>query len=263
MYLTQRVVLLCSEWNKLPCIWSGSVLQRGSAKVFQTQQHGQLHPTAQHVWVSQFYMIFLGVVYFFFSSKSADVSWRQSDCCCSHCLFVDGFRKVVHIEHGGLLKPERDDTEFQHVFFIRGQEHLLENIKRKVTNVRTTFIVVIIVIFPFAPILHGNCPCVVIGSGVHSASGGREDVRRGSEQDPEWRSDDEGKTGNNGLQNYHHGTVRTSDKTTSCQIRRREHITPHQIRLDHIKSDWMSYDQIRSHHIRLDLVIRLDHIKSY
>uniref|UniRef100_A0A672Z9Z2 Heat shock factor protein-like n=1 Tax=Sphaeramia orbicularis TaxID=375764 RepID=A0A672Z9Z2_9TELE len=50
-------------------------------------------------------------------------------------LNMYGFRKVVHIEHGGLVKPERDDTEFQHPFFIRGQEHLLENIKRKVTNV--------------------------------------------------------------------------------------------------------------------------------
>ncbi|XP_040909094.1 heat shock factor protein 1 isoform X2 [Toxotes jaculatrix] len=50
-------------------------------------------------------------------------------------LNMYGFRKVVHIEQGGLLKPERDDTEFQHPFFIRGQEQLLENIKRKVTNV--------------------------------------------------------------------------------------------------------------------------------
>lgn len=50
---------------------------------------------------------------------------------------TDGFRKVVHIEQGGLVKPERDDTEFQHPFFVRGQEHLLENIKRKVTNVCT------------------------------------------------------------------------------------------------------------------------------
>lgn len=50
-------------------------------------------------------------------------------------MSLDGFRKVVHIEQGGLVKPERDDTEFQHPFFIRGQEHLLENIKRKVTNV--------------------------------------------------------------------------------------------------------------------------------
>uniref|UniRef100_U3IJ71 Heat shock transcription factor 1 n=1 Tax=Anas platyrhynchos platyrhynchos TaxID=8840 RepID=U3IJ71_ANAPP len=47
----------------------------------------------------------------------------------------NGFRKVVHIEQGGLVKPEKDDTEFQHPYFIRGQEHLLENIKRKVTSV--------------------------------------------------------------------------------------------------------------------------------
>ncbi|XP_072304482.1 heat shock factor protein 1 isoform X2 [Eucyclogobius newberryi] len=50
-------------------------------------------------------------------------------------LNMYGFRKVVHLEQGGLLKPERDDTEFQHPFFLRGQEHLLENIKRKVTAV--------------------------------------------------------------------------------------------------------------------------------
>ncbi|XP_030644663.1 heat shock factor protein 1 isoform X4 [Chanos chanos] len=50
-------------------------------------------------------------------------------------LNMYGFRKVVHIEQGGLVKPEKDDTEFQHPFFIRGQEHLLENIKRKVTTV--------------------------------------------------------------------------------------------------------------------------------
>ncbi|MGH0175571.1 UNVERIFIED_CONTAM: hypothetical protein FKN15_017701, partial [Acipenser sinensis] len=50
-------------------------------------------------------------------------------------LNMYGFRKVVHIEQGGLVKPEKDDTEFQHAYFIRGQELLLENIKRKVTNV--------------------------------------------------------------------------------------------------------------------------------
>ncbi|XP_042321508.1 heat shock factor protein 1 isoform X4 [Sceloporus undulatus] len=50
-------------------------------------------------------------------------------------LNMYGFRKVIHIEQGGLVKPEKDDTEFQHPFFLRGQEHLLENIKRKVTNV--------------------------------------------------------------------------------------------------------------------------------
>ncbi|XP_072269286.1 heat shock factor protein 1 [Pyxicephalus adspersus] len=50
------------------------------------------------------------------------------------CEYLPGFRKVVHIEQGGLLKPEKDDTEFQHPYFIRGHEHLLENIKRKVNN---------------------------------------------------------------------------------------------------------------------------------
>lgn len=53
----------------------------------------------------------------------------------SPCPPTDGFRKVVHIEQGGLVKPERDDTEFQHPCFLRGQEQLLENIKRKVTSV--------------------------------------------------------------------------------------------------------------------------------
>ncbi|XP_055012876.1 heat shock factor protein 1 isoform X1 [Boleophthalmus pectinirostris] len=50
-------------------------------------------------------------------------------------LNMYGFRKVVHLEQGGLVKPERDDTEFQHPYFLRGQEQLLENIKRKVTAV--------------------------------------------------------------------------------------------------------------------------------
>uniref|UniRef100_A0A672I877 Heat shock factor protein 1-like n=1 Tax=Salarias fasciatus TaxID=181472 RepID=A0A672I877_SALFA len=54
-------------------------------------------------------------------------------------LNMYGFRKVVHIEQGGLVKPERDDTEFQHSFFIRGHEELLEKIKRKVTNEETKF----------------------------------------------------------------------------------------------------------------------------
>ncbi|XP_077600214.1 heat shock factor protein 1 isoform X2 [Stigmatopora nigra] len=53
-------------------------------------------------------------------------------------LNMYGFRKVVHMEQGGLLKPEKDDTEFQHPFFVRGQERMLENIKRKVTNVSST-----------------------------------------------------------------------------------------------------------------------------
>ncbi|XP_033754911.1 heat shock factor protein-like isoform X2 [Pecten maximus] len=47
-------------------------------------------------------------------------------------LNMYGFRKVVHIDTG--LKTEKDDVEFQHSFFIRGQEHLLENIKRKISG---------------------------------------------------------------------------------------------------------------------------------
>ncbi|XP_051527624.1 uncharacterized protein LOC127425548 [Myxocyprinus asiaticus] len=45
-----------------------------------------------------------------------------------------GFRKVVYIEQGGQVKREKDNTEFQHLYFVRGQENLLENIKRKVTT---------------------------------------------------------------------------------------------------------------------------------
>ncbi|XP_044516532.1 heat shock factor protein 4 isoform X2 [Gracilinanus agilis] len=52
-------------------------------------------------------------------------------------LNMYGFRKVVNIEQGGLLKPDRDDTEFQHQCFLRGHEHLLEQIKRKVSVLRS------------------------------------------------------------------------------------------------------------------------------
>ncbi|KAL8564640.1 hypothetical protein ACOMHN_032196 [Nucella lapillus] len=45
-------------------------------------------------------------------------------------LNMYGFRKVPNMEHGG-LKVERDDLEFQHPFFVRGCEELLDRIKRK------------------------------------------------------------------------------------------------------------------------------------
>lgn len=48
-------------------------------------------------------------------------------------LNMYGFRKVVHIEAGS-IKCETDDVEFYHPYFIRGQEDLLENIKRKSSN---------------------------------------------------------------------------------------------------------------------------------
>ena len=51
-----------------------------------------------------------------------------------HIFIADGFRKVVHVEQGG-LKAEKDDMEFAHQYFVRGQEGLLEYIKRKVSYV--------------------------------------------------------------------------------------------------------------------------------
>ncbi|CAC5400410.1 HSF1 [Mytilus coruscus] len=47
-------------------------------------------------------------------------------------LNMYGFRKVSHIEHG--IKDEADDLEFQHMYFIRGQQHLLDKIKRKIAG---------------------------------------------------------------------------------------------------------------------------------
>ncbi|KAM5298049.1 heat shock factor protein 4 isoform 3-T3 [Glossophaga mutica] len=46
-------------------------------------------------------------------------------------LNMYGFRKVVSIEQGGLLRPERDHVEFQHPSFLRGREQLLERVRRK------------------------------------------------------------------------------------------------------------------------------------
>uniref|UniRef100_A0A8C4LVJ6 Heat shock transcription factor 4 n=1 Tax=Equus asinus asinus TaxID=83772 RepID=A0A8C4LVJ6_EQUAS len=51
-------------------------------------------------------------------------------------LEPDGFRKVVSIEQGGLLRPERDHVEFQHPSFVRGREQLLERVRRKVPALR-------------------------------------------------------------------------------------------------------------------------------
>uniref|UniRef100_A0A8C7YDU2 Heat shock transcription factor 2 n=1 Tax=Oryzias sinensis TaxID=183150 RepID=A0A8C7YDU2_9TELE len=52
------------------------------------------------------------------------------------CLCTDGFRKVMHMDTG-VVKQERDGpVEFQHPYFKHGQDDLLENIKRKVSNTR-------------------------------------------------------------------------------------------------------------------------------
>ncbi|XP_029903130.1 heat shock factor protein 2 isoform X2 [Myripristis murdjan] len=51
-------------------------------------------------------------------------------------LNMYGFRKVMHIDTG-IVKQERDGpVEFQHPYFKHGQDDLLENIKRKVSNAR-------------------------------------------------------------------------------------------------------------------------------
>lgn len=47
-------------------------------------------------------------------------------------LNMYGFRKVTNIEQG--LKTEKDDLEFQHPYFQKDQEQLLEHIKRKITH---------------------------------------------------------------------------------------------------------------------------------
>lgn len=45
-------------------------------------------------------------------------------------LNMYGFRKVIHMESGA-IKSEWDDVEFHHPYFVRGEECLLVNIKRK------------------------------------------------------------------------------------------------------------------------------------
>jgi len=47
-------------------------------------------------------------------------------------LNMYGFHKVMSVESGG-LKGDKDEVEFAHPFFLRGQEHLLDQIKRKIT----------------------------------------------------------------------------------------------------------------------------------
>jgi len=48
-------------------------------------------------------------------------------------LNMYGFHKVMSVESGG-LKGDRDEIEFAHLYFLRGQEHLLDQIKRKVSS---------------------------------------------------------------------------------------------------------------------------------
>ncbi|XP_031449819.1 heat shock factor protein 3 [Phasianus colchicus] len=52
-------------------------------------------------------------------------------------LNMYGFRKVVALENGMITAEKNSVIEFQHPFFKQGNAHLLENIKRKVSAVRT------------------------------------------------------------------------------------------------------------------------------
>jgi len=46
---------------------------------------------------------------------------------------------VVGVDSGGLKSEKQDEMEFQHQYFIRGCENLLENIKRKISSRTTQF----------------------------------------------------------------------------------------------------------------------------
>ncbi|XP_032791981.1 heat shock factor protein isoform X4 [Daphnia magna] len=46
-------------------------------------------------------------------------------------LNMYGFHKVVSVDSGG-LKVDKDEMEFAHMYFLQGQEFLLEHIKRKI-----------------------------------------------------------------------------------------------------------------------------------
>ncbi|KAK2723751.1 heat shock factor protein-like isoform X2 [Artemia franciscana] len=48
-------------------------------------------------------------------------------------LNMYGFRKVSSVEQGS-LRVDKDEMEFQHNYFLRGHEYLLENIKRKLPS---------------------------------------------------------------------------------------------------------------------------------
>ncbi|XP_063280879.1 heat shock factor protein 3-like isoform X2 [Prinia subflava] len=52
-------------------------------------------------------------------------------------LNMYGFRKVIAPENGIITAEKSSVIEFQHPFFKQGKAHLLENIKRKVSAVRT------------------------------------------------------------------------------------------------------------------------------
>ena len=57
-------------------------------------------------------------------------------------LSADGFRKIPSLE-GGSLRIDKDEMEFAHPYFIKGNEIGLELIKRKVRTAKTQSLTVI------------------------------------------------------------------------------------------------------------------------
>ncbi|XP_019376636.1 PREDICTED: heat shock factor protein 3-like isoform X2 [Gavialis gangeticus] len=52
-------------------------------------------------------------------------------------LNMYGFRKVIALENGMIMAEKSSVIEFQHPYFKQGKAHLLENIKRKASSMRT------------------------------------------------------------------------------------------------------------------------------
>lgn len=78
------------------------------------------------------------LTFFSFHSKLFPLHSISNYCFLTITLFdyflvhvADGFRKLTSIENSG-LKSEKDDMEFFHQYFLKGQEGYLEFIKRKV-----------------------------------------------------------------------------------------------------------------------------------
>ena len=98
----------------------------------------------------------------------------------------------------------------------------------------------------------------MIGAGVGRASGGGEDVCRGSKQDPERRPADEGQTGNHRLQDRQLETVRTSDpgpEPDRTSLATRHDINPVNVCFSENESLWREVASLRQKHAQQQKVV--------